>query len=243
MDNVALIISTYDKSEDLWLPLEQSYNKFWNDISIPIYLSTNFKKFKSESFNSLQIKDEVSWSDNLIKSLNKIDQKYVLLTFDDLFLTAKVDNKSIEDLMQIGIKNKYNYIQFYRSISSGKTIDKMLFKKNMETKYKNSTIWSFWKKSVLLNLLVKEETAWEFEIKGNVRSFSIQDFYSTKINMIPFVNGVVKGKWNPLAKSKLRKLGFEISNERASFGFVETIRYKFRDLQFNVLSYLIQLIN
>ena len=46
MDNVALIISTYDKSEDLWLPLEQSYNKFWNDISIPIYLSTNFKKFK-----------------------------------------------------------------------------------------------------------------------------------------------------------------------------------------------------
>jgi len=119
----------------------------------------------------------------------------------------------------------------------------MLFKKNMETKYKNSTIWSFWKKSVLLNLLVKEETAWEFEIKGNARSFSIQDFYSTKINMIPFVNGVVKGKWNPLAKSKLRKLGFEISNERASFGFVETIRYKFRDLQFNVLSYLIQLIN
>ena len=93
MDNVALIISTYDKSEDLWLPLEQSYNKFWNDISIPIYLSTNFKKFNSESFNSLQIKDEVSWSDNLIKSLNKIDQKYVLLTFDDLFLTAKVDNK------------------------------------------------------------------------------------------------------------------------------------------------------
>ena len=89
MDNVALIISTYDKSEDLWLPLEQSYNKFWNDISIPIYLSTNFKKFKSESFNSLQIEDEVSWSDNLIKSLNKIDQKYVLLTFDgELFVLS-----------------------------------------------------------------------------------------------------------------------------------------------------------
>ena len=243
MDNVALIISTYDKSEDLWLPLEQSYNQFWNDISIPIYLSTNFKKFKSESFNSLQIKDEVSWSDNLMKSLNKIDQKYVLLTFDDLFLTAKVDNKSIENLMKIGIKNNYNYIQFYRSVSSGRTVNKKLFKKNEQTKYKNSTIWSFWEKSVLLNLLVKEETAWEFEIKGNARSFSIQDFYSTKINMIPFVNGVVKGKWNPLAKRKLRKLGFEISNERACFGFVETIRYKFRDLQFNVLSYLIQLIN
>ena len=45
---------------------------FWNDIDFPIYLSTNHKKIDSQIFNSLVIGDELSWSDNLIKSLKKL---------------------------------------------------------------------------------------------------------------------------------------------------------------------------
>ena len=96
MNNVALIISTYDDSEDLWMPLEQTYLEYWKDIRFPIFLTTNQKVFNSQLFNSLTIGNELSWSDNLIKSLDKIKQEYVLLTFDDLFLTAKVDNQFIE---------------------------------------------------------------------------------------------------------------------------------------------------
>ncbi|MBC8302240.1 MAG: hypothetical protein H8E55_41550, partial [Pelagibacterales bacterium] len=95
MNNVAVLISTYDDAEDLWTPLEQTFQKFWKNIKLPIYLTTNYKKFESKLFTSLQIGEELSWSDNLIKSLNKVDQEYVLLTFDDLFLTAKVDNQLI----------------------------------------------------------------------------------------------------------------------------------------------------
>ena len=90
-----MLISTYDNSEDLWSPLEQTYLKYWKDIELPIYLTTNHVQFESKLFNSLKIGDELSWSDNLIKSLNKIKQEYVLLTFDDLFLTNKVDNQFI----------------------------------------------------------------------------------------------------------------------------------------------------
>ena len=92
MNNVALIISTYDDSEDLWKPLEQTYLKYWNDIDFPIYLSTNNKVFDSTLFHSLKIGNELSWSDNLIKSLHSINQDYVLLTFDDLFLTNCLTN-------------------------------------------------------------------------------------------------------------------------------------------------------
>ena len=239
MNNIALLISTYDSSEDLWRPLEQTYLKYWNDIDFPIYLSTNHKVIDSQVFNSLTIGDELSWSDNLIKSLNKINQEYVLLTFDDLFLTAKVDNQFIEQLMTRAIQSEFNYLQFYRSISKGRRLDDLIFKKFNKTRYKNSTIWSFWKKDVLLELLQKDENAWEFETNGNIRSYKYKGFYSTRRNVIPFVNGIVKGIWNPLAKNKLKRLGLSISNNRPTLGFFDTLIYKIRDLQFDFLTYMI----
>tara|TARA_B100000767_G_scaffold108233_1_gene103745 strand:+ start:2681 stop:3412 length:732 start_codon:yes stop_codon:yes gene_type:complete len=239
MNNIALLISTYDKSEDLWTPLEQTYLRYWKDIDFPIYLTTNHMEFESKCFNSLKIGNELSWSDNLIKSLNKIKESYVLLTFDDLFLTDKVDNQFIEQLMTRAIESEFNYLQFYRSISKGRSLDDVIFKKFNKTRYKNSTIWSFWKKDVLLDLLQKDENAWEFEINGNIRSYTYKDFYSTRKNEIPFVNGIVKGIWNPLAKNKLKRLGFSISDNRSTLGVLNTVQYKIRDLQFDFLTYII----
>jgi hypothetical protein len=239
MNNIALLISTYDNSEDLWSPLEQTYLKYWKDIELPIYLTTNHMEFESKLFNSLKIGAELSWSDNLIKSLNKIKQEYVLLTFDDLFLISKVDNQCVEQLMTRAIQSKFNYLQFYRSISKGRRLDDLIFKKFDKTRYKNSTIWSFWKKDVLLELLQKDENAWEFETNGNIRSYKYKDFYSTRRNSIPFVNGIVKGIWNPLAKNKLKRLGLSISNNRPTLGFFDTLIYKIRDLQFDFLTYMI----
>ena len=239
MNNIALLISTYDNSEDLWSPLEQTYLKYWKDIELPIYLTTNHIEFESKLFNSLKIGAELSWSDNLIKSLNKIKQEYVLLTFDDLFLISKVDNQCVEQLMTRAIQSKFNYLQFYRSISKGRRLDDLIFKKFDKTRYKNSTIWSFWKKDVLLELLQKDENAWEFETNGNIRSYKYKDFYSTRRNSIPFVNGIVKGIWNPLAKNKLKRLGLSISNNRPTLGFFDTLIYKIRDLQFDFLTYMI----
>jgi len=239
MNNIALLISTFDSSEDLWLPLKQTYDKFWSDISVPIYLTTNHKEFSGELFTALKIGDELSWSDNLIKSLNKIDEKYIFLTFDDLFLTAKVDNTKIEELMFHAIENEFNYLQFYRSISFGKRIRKDLFKKNRATKYRNSTVWSFWKKEVLLDLLEKNENAWEFEMMGNLRSQKYNNFYSTRKNIIPFVNGVIKGKWEGLAKKRIKNFGIQIDEKRSSLTFIQMLYYHFKNTQFDILTYLI----
>ena len=150
-----------------------------NDIELPIFLSTNHKYFSSNLFNTIQIGKEISWSDNLIKTLNQINQEYVLLTFDDLFLTAKIDNNQIKSIIEYSIDKDFNYVQLYRSISKGRR-EGFLFKKSRETKYRNSTIWSLWKKDVLLNLLKVQESAWEFEINGNIRSSSFDHFYSTR---------------------------------------------------------------
>ena len=239
MNNIALLISTFDYSEDLWFPLEKTYHKFWSDISIPIYLSTNHKDFRGKLFTALKIGNELSWSDNLIKSLNKIDEQYILLTFDDLFLTAKVDNIEIEKLMSHAIVNKFNYLQFYRSISLGKRISKDLFRKNRVTKYRNSTVWSFWKKEVLIDLLEENENAWEFEKMGNLRSQKYNNFYSTRKNIIPFINGVIKGRWEALARKRIKNFGIQIDEKRSSLNFIQMVYYHFKNTQFDILTFLI----
>ena len=86
---------------------------------------------------------------------------------------------------------------------------------------------------------MKDESAWEFERKGNYRSFVLDDFYSTRKNIIPFVNGVVKGVWNPLARNKLHSLGLKVSNVRKSLGMIDTFKYKIRDLQFDLYTYIL----
>ena len=240
--DIAILISTFDDAEDLWPPLEETYNRFWLDRDFPIYLTTNFKSPKFDSFIPLAIGPEASWSDNLIKSLRKIEQKYVLLTFDDLFLIDKVDNNKIKDLMQFAIDKDINYLQFYRSISKGRRINDKLFKKSRNAKYKNSTIWSFWKKEVLISLLEKEENAWEFENKGSIRAASLDNFYSTRSNIIPFVNGVVKGSWNPVARNKIKRLGIHLCKNRKSLSFFETLKYQLIDFQFNAYTFILHLV-
>ena len=92
---------------------------------------------------------------------------------------------------------------------------------------------------MLIELLEKKESAWEFEINGNKRAANIGGFYSTRHNVIPFINGVIKGKWNPLAKRKLLAKGIKVDGKRKSLSVFQTILYELRDFQFDCLTYII----
>jgi hypothetical protein len=109
-DNVAILISTYDGAADLWQPLEESYKRYWHDCNYPIFLTSNHKDFESDLFIPLQIGQEKSWSDNILKSLDKMKTKYALITFDDLFLNKKVDNDYILRQCQWALDNNVNYL-------------------------------------------------------------------------------------------------------------------------------------
>jgi hypothetical protein len=224
--NIAILISTYDGAADLWQPLEEAYKRNWDDCNFPIFLTSNHKSFDSDLFIPLQIGEEKSWSDNILKSLEKIKSKYVLLTFDDLFLSKRVDNDYIMRQCQWAVKNNINYLQFTKSIGKKQGFNSDILKKNVSTEYRNATVFSLWNVESLKSLLVDTENAWEFETKGNERSQNLEHFYATKKEGFSYLNGVVKGKWNPKVKSALIKDGYNISPERKSFSMVELIKYE-----------------
>jgi len=238
--NVAILISSFDGYEDLWSPLEESYKKFWPDCPYRCYVTTNYKKPNFDFFHFVAVEKDNSWSDMLFKSIQQIKEEYILLTFDDLFLYKKINNNDVKNYVEYFIYNNINYLGLYPSVSKNTEITTNIVSKNKNSKYRNATVWSLWKKEVLLDLLDRDENAWEFEDKGSERSNKYDKFYCVKTPVISYLNGVVKGKWVPSVVRKLEKEGIKLNiKDRAIMTSTEFIMFKCKDVLYDAYKYLL----
>ena len=75
--------------------------------------------------------------------------------------------------------------------------------------YRPTCVYSLWKISVLEDLLIRDENAWEFERYGSIRSDKYDQFFMVYQNFFKMSNTVVKGKWIRSEYKKLKKLGYD----------------------------------
>jgi hypothetical protein len=238
-DNVALLISSYDGAEDLWEPLEKTYIKFWGDIPFKVYLITNTKTYSSKLFNVIQVGKEKSWSDSIIKALSLIPEKRIILTFDDLFLYQKIETEKVTESIQYAIQNNLSYFQLFPSTSIYDLDNNGYRKKRENARYRNATVWSLWQTNILLELLDEHESAWEFEKNGNERSRKFQDFFSTDKILIPYLNGVIKGNWDPKVVKFLHSINISIDTKaRSELKGLDLVKYRLKQFKFFIYRYI-----
>lgn len=233
--SVSILVSSFDGYYDLWSPLEKSYSKYWKDCPYEIFISTNFIKDGFTKFLPIPTGKDKTWSDMLIKTLDKIETEYILLTFDDLFFKDKIDTNKVVKHINYALSMNANYYQLYPSISKKKKMNGDFSEKIKNTNYRNGTVWSLWKKETLLELLDEKENAWEFEVNGNFRSKSYDKFYSTNKTIIPYYNAVVKGVWVRDVYFKLKKDKIVIgSGGRKKMNYFVYLIYKTKLKIFNL---------
>jgi hypothetical protein len=211
---LAILISTFDKASDLWRPLQETYERFWPDNPYRVYLATNELDPNLPQITALRIGAETCWSDNVLRCLARIDEPYVLLTFEDLFLVGRVDTKRIERLLALALDRGMSYLGLHPSPRPTEPFDGDVGRLSERSLYRASTVWSLWKKEVLLDLLRPTESAWQFERNATLRSAADPAFYRVYVGPIPHVNGVVKGLWVPSVLDALLSMGCSI-DERA----------------------------
>lgn len=209
--SVAILISSYDGSKSLWGPLENCYKLRWPDCEMKIYLATNNEIPRSDIFNVLNIGNEKSWSDNILKCLDRIKEDYVLLTFDDVFWKSRIDNYRVKDLIERCIAHDWNYLRLHTSPKGRNCKDLEVSEIPAGADYRTSTAMAVFKKSILRNLLRIEENAWEFERNSVERSRHYGDFYVSKNKLLPYFNLVVKSYMDPFSKKKLEQDGISLS--------------------------------
>jgi hypothetical protein len=103
-----------------------------------------------------------------------------------------------------------NYLRMHPSPKPDQTINCLLGSVSKKTIYRTATVSSVWKRSTLLSLLARGESAWDFETRGTIRSDAYDGFYSTHTSLLPVVNSVVKGRWERGALATLRRLGAKL---------------------------------
>ena len=222
----SIIVPSCDKYSDLWKPFFDLFFRFWPDCPFKIYLLTDRLNINIPNVEALPSGNYLSWSDSLINALNHIEEDYVFLFLEDLFLLDFVNTDSILEIFEWILRVDANYVRLNPSPKPDRYYNKLIGIISKGIIYRASTVLSIWKKDVLLDLLQPGESAWDFEIYGSVRSDKYDSFYSVRKRYFYYINGVVKGKWQRGAVKKLNSLGIEVNLEkRKMMSLEETIGY------------------
>jgi len=235
--SVAFIVLTCDNYSDLWPMTLHFFERNWPDCTFDKYFVTNYKSPPKSSFKSLKIGEDKSWSDNLLKVLSilKTKYKYVLITLEDVPIIEKVDQDKFNKIMKIFFEIDANFLNWTNIPKTTHKFNDYFGKLEKGSVYRPATEYSLWKISVLEDLLVKGENAWEFERFGAVRSDKYDKFYVVYKSIFVTCHTVVKGKWIRSAYKEINKLGFkpEIQNLKV-FSRKEELFYPLYTLVFNL---------
>lgn len=197
-----ILVLSYDGFSDVWPIFFDCFFKYWPDCPFEINLITNFKEYPDPRVKSLKIGKDDSWSDGVIKALDKIDAERILFFFEDHVLDGLVDTAEILDYFNLAVQNKSD--SFRLGLSKMRLrprqfpkrgIKKSVVEMKRGSMYRVGLNSTFFKKATILALLDKRESAWECEFNGSERSDVFGNFHASGVNIIRIKNLIVKGMW------------------------------------------------
>ena len=242
----AIVIASCDKSEDLWKPLLESFARFWPDCPVQKYLITNLATPKTGETKVIAVGDDRGWSANLKRAAAHLEEDYLLLHVDDLFLVKTVDTARLAETFCWVEKNAPNCVRLNATsdnypvtLMPRRMGDAPFGALDRGWDYRVSTVLSLWKRQTLMDIICDNESAWEFEIHGSLRSDRYEGFYGTFENFFQVSNAVIRGKWRPSALVKLRNCGLDVSiGSRPVMGKREIVYWYIKERITKLFSFL-----
>ena len=241
-NSISLIVSSCDSYSDLWIMFANTFNECFPEFSGEKWLLSNNKTFDYNGFSSLRVGEDISWSSNLSLALREITTEYVLLALDDLFLKEKVDNKLFEKVFYDFVSLNGNYLKMIvapkSSVSSESIYFNVLEKGSL---YRSTAVLTIWRVSVLKEILVDNESAWEFEEKSALRSDNYEGFYVVRKNFFSTLHMVVRGKILKKSIKELNQLvpGWRKYTTRKVQTKREALRQVYKDFRHYIFTTLI----
>lgn len=241
---IAIVVLSYDGFHELWQPFFDCFFKCWPDCPYRIYLLNNHLPFSDKRINNLLVGDDISWSDSLIKGLNLIEEKRVFFLYDDAFI-YNIDLECLQKQFENCIANNYLSLMIRPSLfvsKLGNNIPPALIPQN--ALYRNALFCNLIERIHLLNVLQVNESAWDFELIGNLRSQQF-DYFSSRKKIIHYHHGIVKGKWFYSIYIKMQNKGYIFNKLNKTHSSKESIMLKVKTIIYeNYLYFLpVKIIN
>ena len=222
----SIIVMSCDPYADIWPYFAQCWDRFWPDCPFETFLISEQKEFNHPSIGNIRIGRPVGWSEMLLTVLEKVKTPYIIYLQEDYLLKGPTNMERLIKLLSFFKENQAGYLRLLpwpkpqASISTSTEAIKL----GSEEAYRTSLQAAVWDVKTLNKLLIKEESGWDFETKGNERSKNLEkDFYSVTFEgdfrtlndyhhtIDYYATGVLRGKWMNSAIKYFRSLGITIN--------------------------------
>lgn len=227
-EKCSILVNSCDTYSDTWDLFFNCLDEQWKKCPFPIYLNTETKKYNLKDLNitCLNADPKLAWGKRLKESLKKIDTEYVLFMLDDFFITEKVDQKEIDQIIKwMDDDQNIAVFSFYRTntnnIKSNKYPKYELRPQKCE--YKLNCQAAIWRREKLISYIRDHESAWDFELLGSIRANRYhEEFYSIiegEHRPIMYVSGgnIHRGKWVKETVQLAEKYNLDIDFSKRGF--------------------------
>ena len=196
LSKTAFVILSCDAYSELWETHFRCLDEHWPDCPFPKYILTNYKNSERPEITAIRIGDDLAWSANLKKAIETLrhEYRYILLTFDDLFLTETVDNRVLEEVLNSFTDCRGQFLQLIRWHNKPKKMNPYFGLIEPGSLYRPNCVYAIWDIDVLGDLLLPSENAWEFERNGAARSDRYERFFAVLSSVFHYRNSVIRGK-------------------------------------------------
>jgi len=221
---IAIVVLSFDGFKELWQPFFDFFFESWPDCPYKLYLLNNFEEFNDIRVNNLLVGEDISWSNSLIRGLEKINEERVFFLYDDCFI-YKINKDKLNYFFQNSIANNFVSLQIRPSFFVSKLGINEPTLMPFQALYRNALFCNLINRKHLLSLLIQGESAWDFELKGNIRS-SKYDYFSIRRSCVKYHHGIVKGKWFNNVYNKLLQKGYKFEKLNVTMSIFETLKRK-----------------
>lgn len=167
--NLTVLIGSCDSYSPLWKNFDILFRRYWQLPTKNIIVSET-ELFDNEHYTTLTPGFK-PWGQRILEALQTVDTEYVFFILDDYYLTEPFS----EEFMQahIAILEEYNAVKIMPDIDYGEPIYRLdhikddLYSFRMDSDYLNSIQPAIWKVDYLKQVLKPEYSPWDFEIRGN----------------------------------------------------------------------------
>lgn len=209
--NLTVLTHTHTDCKDLWKIYFDSYNKYFKESKHIVILNEDSDEIGHDKIIYDVFK---KFSDRILSSLYKIKTKYIILSFEDMFLYDYVKKTDLDSIIRIMDENQN--IFYVRLIKSGVNSN-IIYNNNLGILNNSDFLFSLtptiWRVDKLIKVLesLKNLNIWELEVNGDLflKSDSSLKLYVYNIDdkkrgsshydssIYPHVcSAIFKGKWN-----------------------------------------------
>jgi hypothetical protein len=206
-DDFAVVVVSCDRFSALWPLFFDRLARHWPDYDGALYLVSNHQQFDHPKVHTLCVGDDRDWSTNLITALSNVAESRILLMLEDAPLDRPVNNAALSRIATEFGQLEFDYLNLKASPrpQNGGPAGYGVYPPGLT--YRAALVPCIWKRSVLLDLLVPGENAWQFEIRGSRRSAKYPNFYAVREPALHFLHCVIQGKLDRRAAAALTRTG------------------------------------